>query len=250
MLNPVYDMPKAIPTPLPSEQQATAQVSLRDQKYQPQVLPYQPPQFPSGLEFKETGLVFTRDLSKDEWKQVGVALKGMGKAWLWWIGDWVLYGEKMFSVTDEQRQGDKINRARMGYGMAIEIGNLTGYSPSFISSIKGVCQRVQLSWRSPNLTMHHAREILLAVPDAQFPYWAHRVISENLTTREVRIELRKSLRTELPSPSTSRPTLFSQEHVEFVRKFMAESDKWTEGEWQAHAAWHEPILKAFRSRGL
>lgn len=197
-----------------------------------------------------TGLVFSRKLTKEEWLEIGAGLRDRLKSTLWQIGDWILYGEDVLAVTDEQREKDSVDKKRLGYGMAIEIGNMTGYSPSFVSSIKSVCQRIPLRCRAPNLTMHHAREIVLAVPDAQFEFWIDKALKEGLSTRQLRIELRKSLRTEPRSPSTDRPALFAQEHSAFVRKFMAESEGWGEAEWIAHAAWHRPILEAFRGRGL
>ncbi len=211
---------------------------------------YVPPAFPEGVRFLKTGLEFTRELTKEEWKQLGVNLKGMAKAVLWWLGDWILYGDRMFAVGPDDRARDKRNLKRLGNGVAAELAQITGYSVNVIHDVKSVCLRVEIGWRHPDLSVYAAREILQAVPDAQFPFWAHRVLTENLSTREVRVELRKSLRTEAPSPLTTRPNLFAQEHAEFVRKFMVESEKWTEAEIQAHAAWHEPILKFFRSRGL
>jgi hypothetical protein len=242
-------MPKATLTPPASETRLAVPDSLIT-SYKPVVEAYQPPEFPDGVRFLKTGLEFTRDLTKDEWKQLGGNLKDMAKAVLWWLGDWILYGDRMFAIGPDEREMDKRNLKRLGHGVAAELAKITGYSTNVIHDVKSVCLRVEIGWRHPNLTVYQAREILQAVPDAQFPYWAHRVLTENLSTREVRIELRKSLRTEAPSPTTTRPNLFAQEHVDFVRKFMVQSETWTEAEWQAHAAWHEPILKAFRSRGL
>ena len=199
----------------------------------------------------DVGLVFTRDLSKDEWKSLGAGLCGLGRAWLWSLGDWICYGERFASVTGEERKKDKDDKKRLGRGVAVECAKITGYSPGFISDVKGVCQSVPIQLRHPLFTVHHAREFFQAkIPDGQLPFWAHRVLTEQLSTREMRIELRKSLRTESPSPSTTRPKLFAQQHIEFVRKFMTESESWTEAEWQAHASWHEPILKIFRWGGL
>lgn len=244
-------MPKVIPTQPPSETALAVQHSQTVQSYQPRSARFEGINFSDyGITPMDAGLIFTRDLTKDEWKTVGTHLRKSMKAVLWWVGDWILYGEKMYSVTIDQRDEDKRNLKRLGHGMAMEMAKITGYSPGTISNIKSVCLRVNLPWRHDELTVQHASEILRAVPDAQFPYWAHRVLSENLSTKDVRIELRKSLRTESASPATKRPTLFAQKHVDFVREFMAESEKWTEAEVQAHAAWHDPILKFFRSRGL
>lgn len=242
-------MPKPTPTPPSSPASPTALAFPIDDPRQ--LEEYDNLQFPFGIKAHATGLEFTRDLTKEEWKQFGAGLRNIIRATLWFVGDWIIYGERFAEVTPEQREKDKRDKSRLGHGMAVEIGRITGYSPSFITSIKGVCQRVKPEWRAPELTMHHAREILSAqIPDAQVPFWTHRIKTEGLSTRELRIEIRKSLRTESPSPTTKRPSMFAQEATEFVRKFSAESEGWTEAEWQTYAAWFEPILKAFRGRGL
>lgn len=222
------------------------------QQYRPEILPVVEVRLSDyGIRKLKTGLAFSRELTKDEYKEVGIHLREELKATLWQIGDWIMYGEALFSVTNEEREQDKRNRKRLGRGIAVELANIIGVSPQYVTDIKSVCQRVPIKWRSPLVTINHAREILQSgIPDAQFPYWAHRVITEHLPTRVLRIELRKSLRTELPSPTTKRPVLFAQKHSEFVREFMAQCENWTEAEVQAYAASHEPVLKFFRSRGL
>lgn len=50
----------------------------------------------------ETSLQLPPGLSFEEWQQVGFTLRRINKAWKWWVGDWLNYGEKTYGETYAQ----------------------------------------------------------------------------------------------------------------------------------------------------
>jgi hypothetical protein len=153
-------------------------------------------QLPEGVECTETGLIFHREVTADEWKLMGITLKRMSKSLGWWIGDWLAYGDRLVGLTDEDRETAKRSLLRVQYGSLQEMGQEMGVSPQHLSDLKNVALRVNFTSRLVNLTTGHAIEILRGSPDAQFDFWAHKAVSDKLSTKALRGQLRMAQRTE------------------------------------------------------
>jgi hypothetical protein len=126
-----------------------------------------------AVEVSETGWRPNRELDYDEWVAVGRDLQRVGRAWQWWIGDWVLYGEK--------RYGDK-------YAEAIE---LTGMEYQTLRNVVSVSRAVELSRRRDNLSWSHHAEVASLDPARQ-EEWLDRADTEHLTVERLRSALRSS----------------------------------------------------------
>lgn len=50
----------------------------------------------------ETGLQLPPGLTFDQWQQVGFTLRRINKAWKWWVGDWLNYGERTYGEMYSQ----------------------------------------------------------------------------------------------------------------------------------------------------
>lgn len=55
-----------------------------------------------GVSLTKNSLQFARELTYEEWENVGAELFRVDQAWQWWVGDWINYGEKKYGQTYEQ----------------------------------------------------------------------------------------------------------------------------------------------------
>lgn len=55
-----------------------------------------------GISLTKNSLQFARELTYEEWENVGDELFRVDQAWQWWVGDWINYGEKKYGQTYEQ----------------------------------------------------------------------------------------------------------------------------------------------------
>jgi len=199
-----------------------------------------------GVEFGKTSLIFHRDITEEEWKTLGHELKNMYKASLWWIGDWLAYGHRMFEVTEEERKLAVRQLSRLQAGVLDSAANELGMSKGHLANVKSVAMRVIPSCRHEQVTLAHATEILRVIPsDKQYPFWADQVVKENLSVRVLRGKLRESQSTEKESPLSQRPSLFLQDYTEMIRRFQVESKKWTPAEIAVYEKASEVIFAFF-----
>lgn len=113
-----------------------------------------------------------RELTYEEWAQAGQMLQQIGRAWQWWVGDWLNYGEA--------RYGER-------YAQAID---LTGLGYEAVANAAWVAGAVEPSTRVETLSWTHHRQVAHLGPEAQRE-WLEKAKAENLSTRELRAEIRE-----------------------------------------------------------
>lgn len=119
----------------------------------------------------ETALVLRPGLDFEEWQDVGKQLRRVEKAALWWLGDWLNYGERAYGEM---------------YSQALEE---TEYDEGTLRNAKWVSSRVQLSLRSDKVPYKVHQEVASLEPEQQRALLAE-AASEGLTVREVRTRVR------------------------------------------------------------
>lgn len=75
------------------------------------------------------GLELPEGLSLQQWQGIGETLRGVERSLMWWIGDWLLYGEKRYGET---------------YKQAMEA---TGAAYQTLANAKAVSQKIEFSRR-------------------------------------------------------------------------------------------------------
>lgn len=90
--------------------------------------------------WEQTGLRLPEGLTFDEWEGVGGTLQAMERSVMWWIGDWLLYGEKQWGEM---------------YAQAIDA---TDYSYQSLRIAKYVSSQFDMLRRRNNLSWSHHRE--------------------------------------------------------------------------------------------
>jgi N6-adenosine-specific RNA methylase IME4 len=87
------------------------------------------------------GLVLPERMSRGQWFAVGETLKGIEKSIMWWIGDWLNYGERRYGEA---------------YKQALDA---TDRSYQSLRDAKWVAGQFELSRRRDNLSWSHHREV-------------------------------------------------------------------------------------------
>jgi len=120
-----------------------------------------------SLAWDSVALHIPEDTDFDQWAGIGRALQQMERSVMWWIGDWLRFGERRWGET---------------YTQAVEA---TGYSRSTLQDAKWVAGAFQASERSEALSWsHHAAAAALPAPDRAEVL--ARAAAEKLSTRDVK----------------------------------------------------------------
>ena len=101
---------------------------------------------PAGLDLPgrvtTTGLELPDGLSFDEWRSIGDKLQSVERSLMWWIGDWLRYGEKSYGST---------------YTQAVES---TGKAYQTVAHAKHVAEQFgEIFRRRKNLSFSHHAEV-------------------------------------------------------------------------------------------
>jgi N6-adenosine-specific RNA methylase IME4 len=133
-------------------------------------------------ELTVTGLVLAPSLSYEEWEGVGRVLGDIGRGVMFWIGDWITYGEANY--------GEK-------YSQALEV---TGYEYGTLANAAFVARSIESSRRRENLSFAHHQEVAPLAADEQDEL-LNEAESEKLTRNDLRAKVRKRRERQLkPAP--------------------------------------------------
>ncbi len=92
-------------------------------------------------EASNVGLELQDGLTYEQWEKIGFDLTKIGRAWQWWAGDWVNYGESKYGET---------------YKVAIKA---TSLSVGRLQNIASTCRSFETSRRREVLTFKHHEEV-------------------------------------------------------------------------------------------
>lgn len=98
-------------------------------------------EMPHRIERRETGLIIADSTSFEEWAAMGEWLQSAERSLMWWIGDWMRFGE--------HKWGEK-------YAQAIAA---TGYSNQTLRNAAWVAGAIELSRRRDKLSWSHHAEV-------------------------------------------------------------------------------------------
>lgn len=124
----------------------------------------------ADCELSRTGLTLPKSVPFDRWQAIGSQLREIEGAVLWWIGDWLNYGE--------QRYGEM-------YSQALEA---TEYSYGSLANAKHVSSKYEISSRDENLSWTHHRLALAADDPLTALEWAK---ENEATTQELQRHIRQ-----------------------------------------------------------
>jgi hypothetical protein len=173
---------------------------------------------PDGCVAYRNGLVLPEGLPHDEWQKIGKQITQLASASMWMIGDWLAYGQVAYKGLPgfERMENDRYSKVAAD----------TGLAEGSLRNAKYICAAVNLSRRRDKLTFGHAQEIVGRVAPAQFDFWVDRAVSEGLSTKKLREELRKSTATHKPEPNDVGVTTDIEWLRQIERDFLHKAPKW------------------------
>ncbi len=122
----------------------------------------------SDIAWDSVALHIPEGTSFDEWSALGRTLQQMEKSVMWWIGDWLRFGERKYGET---------------YTQAVEA---TGYATETVRAAKWVAEQYpETVTRVTGLSWTHHREVA-SLPPADRAEVLARAASEGLSTRETK----------------------------------------------------------------
>lgn len=118
------------------------------------------------------GLELPESLTYEQWQGIGSALQSVNRSVMWWVGDWLRYGER--------RWGEM-------YSQAIEE---TGRAERTLQNAKWVAEKFESSRRRELLSWRHHAEVA-ALPTGEADDLLDMAEREHMSTRELRLEVQK-----------------------------------------------------------
>lgn len=125
-----------------------------------------------------TGLQLREGLAFEAWCRVGSQVSALADASAWWIGDWLVYGQRSYP----QRYREAIA--------------LTGLSYQTLRNYAWVATRFPLYRRREKLSFGHHAELAALAPDDQ-ETWLTRAVSNGWTRNQLRGALREQAQPDL-----------------------------------------------------
>ena len=141
-----------------------------------------------GVVVSPLGMGFDPRFDFEEWRQLGARIAMRANASLWWLGDWLAFGQ------------DKYGRR---YREALA---LTGLDYQTLRNYAVVARRFDLSRRRDKLSFQHHAE-LSALDDEDQDRWLAQAESAGWSRNELRRRVRRQLADRSPAPSPVRLVL-------------------------------------------
>ena len=133
-----------------------------------------------GIQVSRVGLTITRDLSFEEWQDIGHTLAGLEVALRWSIGDWLNYGNFKYGESYAQAS------------------DATGFDYSYLTNLKYIAGKVEISRRREELHLSHHQVVAPLTPLEQ-DAWLDYAVKNNLRTAELRDAIKLSQNGQEPS---------------------------------------------------
>jgi hypothetical protein len=124
---------------------------------------------------KRVGLVLNDGLAFGRWRQIGKQLSTITDSSAWWLGDWLVFGERQYSDRYRQAVAET----------SLDYQTLRNYA--------WVARNVPLSRRRDSLSFQHHAEVAALGPDEQRD-WLARAEQDHWSRNELRMRLRRARR--------------------------------------------------------
>jgi len=139
----------------------------------------------AGIQARRVELQMPVGLTFESWRHIGRNINTIANSSGWWLGDWLVYGEKRFP-----------NRYRVVLEeVALDYQTLRNYA--------WVARSFPARRRRDSLSLQHHAETA-ALPEAEQDYWLKRAEEGKWSTRRLRKELREAR--ELAGGTAARKT--------------------------------------------
>lgn len=136
------------------------------------------------VEISRLGLRIKGDISFEQWISVGENIGRIARTSLFWVGDWLNYGQ------DRWNGGNRFERMpddqREKYDQAMR---MTGLEFSTLQVASTVARKIAIEDRSRNLTFAHHRLIARIPDEDKRREWIRKSQDKKLSTRRLRLSI-------------------------------------------------------------
>lgn len=155
--------------------------------------------------FTPVGMEVSGEPSFEDWDRAGAFLQQASGSVLWWVGDWLNYGERKWGEM---------------YAQAVAA---TGYDEQTLRVAKRVAERFELLRRRNNLSFPHHRDVA-PLESAEADRLLDQAEAEGLSTRDLRAKV-KELKAAAKEPEPFVPLVAAQQIRDWL---IAKRDTWPE----------------------
>lgn len=141
-----------------------------------------PANFPVRL--NDLGLSFEADLSFEQWSEIGSKVGQVARTSLFWVGDWINYGQDRWNGGNRFESMPEEQRAKYEAAM-----KLTGLEMDTLQIAAHVARRIPLADRKQELSFSHHRLIARVKDDDKRREWLQKTQRSHLSTRRLRASL-------------------------------------------------------------
>lgn len=157
------------------------------------------------VQFTDLGLTFEGEITFEQWTEVGTKIGRVARTSLFWVGDWLNYGQDRWNGGNRFEKMAEDQRQRYEEAM-----KETGLELATLQGAAHVARRIPLDKRSAQLSFEHHRIIARVKDEDKREDWIEKTEKSGLSTRR----LRKSLNADRivreremqPGPATVRKT--------------------------------------------
>jgi hypothetical protein len=125
--------------------------------------------------FQPSGLAFDGNVTFAQWQRLGGTLRDMRDHVFWWLGDWWLYGERVYGEMASQEAKDEVELE-------------TGYSYETVRQAAWVCEKFEFDHRITNCSYRHHRAVAAVEDPKMRASLLKRAAREQLTVAQVATE--------------------------------------------------------------
>jgi hypothetical protein len=136
------------------------------------------------LQLTDLGLTFSEDLSFEQWADVGRKIGQVARTSLFWVGDWLNYGQDRWNGGNRFEKMPDDQRQRYEDAM-----KMTGLELATLQKASYVARQIPLSDRCADLTFSHHRLIARVKDDSKRREWLKKTEDAQLSTRRLRASL-------------------------------------------------------------
>lgn len=165
-----------------------------------------------GAAVSSVSLVLPDGLSFGQWSEIGGTLKRIERSVLWWIGDWLRYGERRYGET---------------YSQAIEA---SGYDIETCRAAKWVSEKIETVRRRTDLSWSHHKEVAALSQDAQDDL-LDRAATQQWSRNELRAEVYR-LKNRIGADPTTTETCTTDDLTALIAAGMKYGTVYADPPWQ------------------
>lgn len=136
------------------------------------------------LQLTDLGLTFSEDLSFEQWADVGRKIGQVARTSLFWVGDWLNYGQDRWNGGNRFEKMPDDQRQRYEDAM-----KMTGLELATLQKASYVARQIPLPDRCADLTFSHHRLIARVKDDSKRKEWLKKTEDAQLSTRRLRASL-------------------------------------------------------------